>query len=250
MKIGILQCDRVRDSLREQGFDDYPESFIERFRAVDPALEFTVYRCLDGEMPPSVDDCDAYLCTGSRFSVLDDDAWIRELEAFVVALVEAHIPFVGICFGHQLLAKALGGTVEQASAGWGVGVSENTIERQPWMGDDARADVNLIVSHQDQVTRVPEGMTVLGGSDFCPIYFCQVGGHALSIQGHPEFSRAYSRALMDVRRGIIPDEVLDRGAASLDRRVDDELVFRWMVRFFRDGVAARQDGARREAGGY
>jgi hypothetical protein len=51
MKIGILQCDRVREALREQGFAEYPEVFMERFRAVDPNLEFRVYRCLDGELP-------------------------------------------------------------------------------------------------------------------------------------------------------------------------------------------------------
>lgn len=239
MKIGILQSDRVRKSLREQGFEDYPEMFMARFRAVDPTLRFAVYRCLDGEFPASINECDAYLCTGSRFSALDPDEWIRELERFVVSLVEARIPFVGICFGHQVLAKALGGTVERAAVGWGVGVSENVIESaQPWMEGEVLHDVNLVVSHQDQVTAVPAGMAVLGGSDFCPNYFCQVGFHALSIQGHPEFSRDYSRALMEMRRGIIDDDVLDKGIESLERRVDDDEVFRWMVNFFRQGVEA------------
>ncbi len=241
MKIGILQCDRVREALREQGFNDYPDMFMERLRAVDPDLDFAVYRCLDGEFPPDPAACDAYLCTGSRFSVLDPDEWIRELERFVVTLVEARIPYIGICFGHQVLAKALGGTVERAAVGWGVGVSENVIdEPQPWMEDDVLRDVNLVVSHQDQVTRVPDGMAVLGGSDFCPNYFCAVGSHALSIQGHPEFSLAFTRALMDIRRGIIDDAVLDKGVESLQRRVDDDAVFRWMVNFYRQALASRE----------
>jgi len=240
MKIGLLQCDRVREELQAQGFADYPEVFIERFHAVDPDLEFRVYRCMDGEIPAATDECDAWISTGSRFSVLDDDEWIRDLERFVARLVSEKAPYIGICFGHQLLAKALGGTVERAAAGWGVGVSQNVIEEpQPFMGEEARRDVNLIVSHQDQVTELPEEMKLIGGSDFCPIYFCTIGDHALSIQGHPEFSREYSRALMEMRRGLIPENVIEAGLKSLELRVDDDAVFRWVVRFFENAVAAR-----------
>ncbi len=234
MKIGILQCDAVRESLREQGFEEYPVVFARRFRELDPDLEFAVYRCMDGEIPARAEECDAYVSTGSRFSVLDPDPWIRKLEVFVAELVERRIPYVGICFGHQLLAQALGGTVVKADAGWGVGVSENHIDGDFWwMGDDRLHDVNLIVSHQDQVSRVPPQMKVLGGSDFCPNYFCLVDDCALSIQGHPEFSRDYSRALMELRREIIPHEVVETGIASLEKRVDDLAVFRWMLRFLR-----------------
>lgn len=240
MKIGILQCDRVREVLREQGFADYPEVFIERFRAVDPTLEFQVYRCMDGELPGAVDECDGYVSTGSRFSVLDEDQWIRNLEAFAARLIEAKIPYIGICFGHQLLAKALGGKVARAEAGWGVGVSRNRIEGpQWWMGDEPLTDVNLIVSHQDQVVELPEGMRSIGGSDFCPIYFCKIDDHALTIQGHPEFSRDYSRALMEMRRGVIDSEVIEAGIDSLALRVDDHEVFRWMVRFLKESATVR-----------
>jgi GMP synthase (glutamine-hydrolysing) len=245
MKIGLLQCDTVRKVLREQGFPDYPEMFMKPFHEVDPELEFRVYRCMDGEIPADAGECDAYITTGSRYSVLDGDAWIRDLERFVALLVDRRIPFIGICFGHQLLAEALGGRVERAKVGWGVGVSENTIESpQPFMNGDELREVNLVVSHQDQVIDVPDSMRVLGGSEFCPNYFCAVGDHALSIQGHPEFSRDYSRALMEMRRGIIPDDVIEAGIASLAMRVDDREVFRWMVRFFERGVArnSRQPG--------
>ena len=235
MRIGILQCDRVRDALRDQGFEDYPEVFEKRFREVDPELEFLVYRCLDGELPHDPRACDAYISTGSRFSVLDSDEWIRALEKFVLGLLTEGIPYVGICFGHQLLAQAMGGTVVQADIGWGVGVSENRIGGDYWwMGDERLNDVNLIVSHQDQVSGIPDGMRVIGGSDFCPNYFCVVDDRALTIQGHPEFSRDYSRALMELRRGVIPDQVIEAGIASLDKRVDDHAVFRWMLRFLRE----------------
>lgn len=244
MKIGILQCDSVREELREQGFDDYPDVFMARFRAVDPDLEFEIYRCMDGELPAAIDECDGYVSTGSRYSVLDDDPWIRRLEAFVVELIDARIPYIGICFGHQLLAQALGGRVERAEAGWGVGVSSNSIEAPRWwMGDEALSEVNLIVSHQDQVVDLPKRMQPIGGSEFCPIYFCVIDDHALSIQGHPEFSREYSRALMEMRRGLIPEPVIEAGIRSLELPLDDDTVFRWMVRFLRhaDAHSGRAD---------
>ncbi len=234
VRIGILQCDNVRSVFREQGFDDYPKMFVDSFAKVASDFEFRVYRCVEGELPAEPGECDAYITTGSRFSVLDPDQWIRELELFVSRLVEVQIPFVGICFGHQLLAQAMGGKVAQAKAGWGVGVSENVIDKRHWwMADDERLDTNLIVSHQDQVVETPEVMVVLGGSEFCPIYFCGIGSHALSIQGHPEFSREYSRALMEYRRNIIPADVIEAGLASLANRVDDETVFSWIANFLR-----------------
>ena len=66
-----------------------------------------------------------------------------------------------------------------------------------------------------------------------------INDHALSIQGHPEFSRDYSRALMELRRDQIDSRVIEAGIDSLQWRVDDNEVFRWMVRFL-EGVAARR----------
>ena len=233
MKIGILQCDEMREIFLEQGFADYPDMIEAGFQDINAPFEFRVYRCLDGEIPGSTAECDGFITTGSRFSVLDEEPWMLELEAFLRKLVAEKVPFVGICFGHQMLAKALGGQVENADAGWGIGVSFNRLDlRHPDLPEQAGTELNLIVSHQDQVTRLPEQMKLLGGSDFCPNYFCAIGDHALTIQGHPEFSRDFSDALMEFRRNIIDEAIIDAGKRSLEARVDSRLTFEWMSNFF------------------
>ena len=143
------------------------------------------------------------------------------------------MPYVGICFGHQLLAQAMGGLVEKADVGWGVGVSINEL-KQPHaalLRQSEDGQIRLIVSHQDQVTQVPTELSCIGGSDFCPNYFFTLDDHVLTIQGHPEFTREYSNALMEFRRDIIPEDVVNMGQKSLQGRVDRELAFEWISGF-------------------
>jgi len=228
MKIGILQCDDVADELQPE-FGNYP-AMCERLLAEAASnLEFVTYRAVDGELPDSVEDCDAYITTGSRHGVNDGLTWVDELEKFVLELVEAEKKFVGICFGHQLLAKALGGEV--SDRGWRVGMSVNKVDvEMPWM-DSPRETLNLIVSHRDQVTELPAGVDVLASSEFCPNYILQFGSNMMTVQGHPEFSKNYSRALMEKRKNIIPAPLIAAGQASLAADADDHLVARWIINF-------------------
>ena len=232
MKIGILQCDDVLEVLQPD-FGNYPDMLQRMFRRIDPDLEFEVWDVRTGAFPEAVDSCAAYVSTGSRHGVTDGLAWVAELEAYIRLLDAERKTYLGVCFGHQALATALGGEVERSPRGWGVGVTTSKVrERQPWM-EPFQAQLDLVASHQDQVSRLPDGVRVLAGSDFCPHYLVQRGDHFLGIQGHPEFSRDYSRALMLRRRGLIPDERIEEGLASLDRDVDDLRVARWLLNFMR-----------------
>jgi len=243
MIIGLLQCDDVAPALRGV-HGNYPEMFEALFQRVDPSLTFRVWRCLDGEIPDDVEAVDAWLTTGSKFGVNDDLPWIAELEAFVRTLWAAGKPLVGICFGHQLMARALGGEVAKSDKGWGVGLSFNRVtERADWM-TPWQAGLDLVVSHQDQVERLPEGAHVLGGSDFCPTYLMQVGEHFLGVQGHPEFTRGYSRDLMALRADLVGEHRVREGAASLSAPVDDTLMARWILTFMRQAIEKRENDAR------
>jgi GMP synthase-like glutamine amidotransferase len=93
--------------------------------------------------------------------------------------------------------------------------------------------VNLVVSHQDQIVELPPQAEVLMSSDFCPYSMIKVGTCLLGLQGHPEFSRDYSLALMNRRRHRIPAPVIDNGANSLSRDVNDLAVMRWLVAFLK-----------------
>ncbi|ANG61307.1 GMP synthase [Marinobacterium aestuarii] len=233
MKIGILQCDDVQEQL-QPAFGNYPQMFRDLMLRVDPQLEFAVYDVRLGELPVDIDECDAYITSGSRHGVLDGLAWVAELEGFVRRLDAGKKKFAGICFGHQLLARALGGEVEKSQRGWGVGVSFNQVDsRKAWM-EPYKPAIDLVVSHQDQVSALPEGFEVLASSAFCPYYMLQYQDHMLSVQGHPEFSRDYSRALTLSRQNRIPPNRVREALHSLSAEVDDLLVMRWIINFFYD----------------
>jgi len=239
MVIGLLQCDDVAPELRE-AHGNYPEMFARLFQGVDPTLEFRVWRCLDGEIPDDLEAVDAWLITGSKFGVNDDRPWIAALAAFVRDLWEAGKPLIGICFGHQLMAKALGGEVVKSDRGWGVGLSFNRVtQRADWMVP-WQPTLDLLVSHQDQVARLPPGTRVLGGSDFCPCYLMQLGEHFLGVQGHPEFTKAYSRDLMALRADLVGHPRVRQGEASLSAAVDDTLMVRWILAFVRRAITMRR----------
>ena len=235
MKIGLLQCDSVLDSLQEK-HGNYPAMFRDLFKGLDSRIEFSVFDVREGEYPEDIHAFDGFITTGSRHGAEDDLPWIKELISFVQTLYQAQIKLVGICFGHQIIAKALGGKVMKSDKGWGVGMSVNEVVDDPsqhaWM-QPAKAELKLIVSHQDQVVQLPKGSQVLAASEFCPAYMYRVGECFLSVQGHPEFSKAYSHDLMESRRDRIPHDVIEAGQASLKQDEDDELMTRWIINFLK-----------------
>lgn len=230
MKIGLLQCDEVMDELQPQ-FGTYPYMFHTLFDSISADIQWITYNAVAGELPSSTDECEGYITTGSRFGVNDGDDWINHLQDFITTLAKEGKKYVGICFGHQLLAQALGGKVEQSDRGWGIGLSFNQIKHaKDWM-EPNQDSLDLIVSHQDQVTQLPPHAEVLASSGFCPYYMIQYGDNMMSVQGHPEFSKLYSSELMNRRKDSIPADRIEQGLASLSSSVDDYLMARWIMNF-------------------
>jgi len=230
MKIGILQCDSVKPQFQGR-FGDYPEMITALFRPLAPAIRYEVYDVVAGHYPTAVDECDAYITTGSKASVYDDEAWIEVLQAFIIRLREAKIKLIAICFGHQLVAQAFGGKVSQSDKGWGVGVhAMKTTAAAPWM-KPLHHVCHVLVSHQDQVVELPPGTELIAGSEFCPHAMFQLDDTILTIQGHPEFSMPYAEALMEFRRELLGESVYAAGIDSLSQRTNEQLIAQWMVAF-------------------
>jgi GMP synthase-like glutamine amidotransferase len=237
VKIGILETGRPPEGLEQHG--TYGRMF-ERLLGLE--FHYVVYPVIDGVLPERVDEADGWLVTGSRFGVYDDAPWIRRLEAFVREVVAARVPLVGICFGHQILASALGARVEKAEAGWGVGPhAYEIVERPAWLTTPSER-FTLNAMHQDQVLGLPPGARLIARSDFCPYAALAYGDHAMSIQAHPEFDNAYERALIRLRRGAaIPEERADPAlAATAETGVaaDAPTAARWIRDFFAKAGAA------------
>lgn len=236
LQICILETDIIRPELVDQ-YDSYGRMFQQLFAQQPIAAEFKVYNVVDGHYPPDSEQYDAYLVTGSKADSFGPDAWIQTLKTFLLERYNRGDKLLGVCFGHQLLALLLGGKAERAEQGWGVGTHQYRLaHKAEWMSPDLE-DLTLLISHQDQVTQLPENATLLASSDFCPIASYCIGDQVLCFQGHPEFVHSYSRALLDLRQQHIGEPTYTRGVNSLDRDHQGHTVAEWMMRFVAHGRA-------------
>ena len=163
LKIGILLTDHVLEDLQKK-HDDQDNFYRRIFEETDQEVSLEIYDVTQLIYPKSLDECDGYIITGSKLSVYDDERWIRVLEKFIVDLFLNKKLLLGVCFGHQLIAKALGGEVKKADIGWVLGVQSYEFKTNyPWL-EHMNEDVQLIHSHQDQVMRLPEGATLVAVS--------------------------------------------------------------------------------------
>jgi GMP synthase-like glutamine amidotransferase len=233
MKLGILKTDKVRPEWVPE-FGEYPDMFATLLKEADSSMEFITYDVEEGQYPADIDEVDAYLITGSKSSVYDDKPWIEPLKDFVRQLDARRKKLVGICFGHQIVADALGGKTEKSAKGWGVGLHSHTFNSFPDWHDGDEAELKILVSHQDQVVETADGAAVLAGSEFCENAVCQVGDHILTFQGHPEFVSGYSREIMEYRRDMIGESAYENGVASLVDEHEGERVAGWVLKFLKD----------------
>lgn len=221
MKIGILQTGYAPDGLREAG--DYPDMFAQLLDG--QGFSFRTYCVVDEEFPQSVDECDGWLITGSRHGVYEDHAFIPPLEQFIRDAFAARVPVAGICFGHQIMAQALGGQVEKFTGGWSVG---------PTRYDFGGEEVVMNAWHQDQIITPPPGAAVIASSPFCQYAALAYDDRGLSVQAHPEFADGFVGGLIDKRgRGVVPDPVLDEAKARLGMPLDSHHIAQRIADFFK-----------------
>ena len=204
MRIGILQTGQSPDVLRGEA-GDYPDMFVALL--ADHGLTFQTFNVEAMEFPASVHDCEGWLITGSRHGAYESHGFIAPLEDFIRQAIAEKVPMVGICFGHQIIAQALGGKVERFPGGWAVG---------PQTYDFGGDPVVLNAWHRDQVTLRPEGAKVIACNDFCENAALVYGDTALTIQAHPEFRDAFVEGLMATRGpGLVPDPLMAAARAKM-----------------------------------
>ena len=223
MLIGILQTGASPDALKAD-LGDYPD-FFERLLA-DRGLEFRRYSVMDMEFPSDVTECDGWLITGSRFGAYEDHAFIPPLEEFIRDSYAAHVPMVGICFGHQIIAQAMGGKVEKYQGGWSVGPTEYDFQGEK---------VVLNAWHQDQVVEKPEMAEVVGSTGFCGNAALLYDDRIFTVQPHPEFKREFIEGLIKFRGpGLVPQEILEAATDRLDTPLGTTTMAERIAGFFKD----------------
>jgi GMP synthase-like glutamine amidotransferase len=226
MNIGLLECDDVVGR-----FPQVKGGYREMFAALLPDAKFRYYEAHRGALPASATECDAWLCTGSKYSVYDREGWIDALAAFIRTIPDSNRRFVGICFGHQMLAHAMGGEVAKASQGWGAGVlNVELLKQEPWM-QPPQKEIRIHHMHQDQVQKLPKDSVVLGRSAHCEVGMFRVGDSMLGIEGHPEFTAEFSEALIRARVERIGPAASRAALQTVRQPTDAPVVAQWIRKF-------------------
>ncbi|MCC1493690.1 type 1 glutamine amidotransferase [Cognatishimia sp. F0-27] len=223
MKIGILQTGHVAEELVAVN-GDYPEIFARFLEG--RGFDFVHWAVCDGQFPDSAEACDGWLITGSRFGAYEAHDWIAPLETLIREIYAAGRPMIGVCFGHQIIAQALGGRVEKFAGGWSVGAVD-----YPLLGER----LALNAWHQDQVVTRPEGAEVVSSTAFCENAALVYDDRIFTIQPHPEIDRTYLEGLLERRApGVVPEAMIAEARARLDSPTDSARLAALFETFFKE----------------
>jgi len=220
MKIGILLVGRASEDLVDE-YGTYAEMLIALINTEEQVFEFKTFNILDDEFPKDHLECDGWIVTGSPHGVYEDHSWIPTVSRLINNVYEANLPIFGVCFGHQLIAQALGGHVEKSEKGWGLGLHTYQVNNKPDYMSNLSEEVTLNICHQDQVLRPPQGATVYAKSEFCENAGFYIKDKVLTMQAHPEFLVDFTKALLAARRDVtIPKEFVDPALVGLKNNPD------------------------------
>jgi GMP synthase-like glutamine amidotransferase len=232
MRLGLLLVGHVATTSTDIA-GDYPELFA---RLLGSDVELVRYDLDQDRFPESGRECDGWLLSPSRCSVYDAHPWIASAEDLLRELLATERPYVGICFGHQLVAQALGAPVKRADDGWQAGVHDyEIVTARTWMRPP-RDSVALVASHEDQVLTVPDGAELLARTPGCPIAGLTIGERAWTLQPHPEFVPELADDLLSRRVELIGAEKVRDARATLARPLDQHVIAGWITAFFADAV--------------
>ena len=224
MRIAILMTNTDETAFAQRHAKD-GEKFAALLHRVRPNWSFDVFSVKDGVFPSDISGWDGVMITGSPASVHDGADWIARLESLIRAFHHLGTPMFGACFGHQVIATALGGVVGPNPDGWVMGtVTTSFVE--------ASQAVAFYAAHKEQVSVLPEGAVIVAETPGCRAAGFAIGNHVLTTQYHPEMSKSFIAALLEELREDLGDTVTDQAEASLATEVETDELAEWIADFY------------------
>ena len=226
-------CDHALPEVEHHVGADYDDLFADFLNtaayACDIAIELSFYDAVRGSLPTSVNLCDAWVLSGSQHDAYADDIWIENLRAFVREVIGAEGRVAGICFGHQLVATAMGGSVGPSDH-WSVGPQRLVLAGTPWF---AEAEVHLHAMHRDIVTALPPGATSIGEGTTAALPAFLLGNNVLCVQDHPELPAPFVTALIEAHVDEIDADTIRRARENIRQQPTDgpklgEMILRFL----------------------
>jgi GMP synthase-like glutamine amidotransferase len=229
-RIAVLNNNTDRSAFAA-AFPDDGHKVVAALQPLRPAWQFDVWQARDGQLPPDPLAYQGFVLTGSVASVNDGELWMLQLADLVRLVHQARTPLVGLCFGHQMVAHALGGRVGLSPGGWRIGTAPtHYAQALPFM-QPAQATISLFAAHQEQVLQPPPGARVVGGDAFAPAGALAIGSHIFTTQYHPELSLDFMRVLLEACADEWPAAVVGQARQQVEAPVDAALFMRWVVQF-------------------
>ncbi|KAF2078522.1 hypothetical protein CYY_000147 [Polysphondylium violaceum] len=250
LRIGLLKCDTFIPEVRNK-FGDIDVQFrnLLNQNTINANVDLNVFEIASENRFPDKKDItsnhyNGFIITGSRSSVNDDNEWTNTLKDYIRFFSNNNIKTVGICFGHQAIATALGGEVTMNDKGWMVSdhsfkikdslqSNNNYSKIHKSLSPKDDSTINIICSNKQIVSKIPQGFEIIGGSDICPNHSMIKDNQFLSFQGHPEYTPNLIKTIIQTRRGLIPDDVIEDGIKRADNsKIDQSTYANTILNFF------------------
>lgn len=238
-RFAVLLCAEDSDYVKKR-YGGYYGVFVEMLAEDGEAWE--VFKVANGEFPDDdeIANFDGFVITGSCNDAHGNDVWICKLIALLKKLDSLNKKVLGICFGHQILSRALGGKTGRAISGWDIGVTAIHLSSSTstlFSSLNIPTTLSVIECHQDEVRELPPEAEVIAWSEKTGVEMFRYGDHMMGIQGHPEYTKDILLHLIDrlMQLSFIEDSYADELKANLGKVEPDKDAWKKLCTSFLKG---------------